>query len=105
MGVNVASHVRKARVCEMKRTAKRVSTLRSGRASRSIVTRVGLHASSTHGCEVDPLTRGDIRQLHLGVAAGLHLDWGPSNRIAAMLLTPPGLIEPKALRLDKVLLK
>ena len=94
----------KARICEMKRKAKRVSTLRSGRAARSIVTRVGLHTSSMYGCEVDPRTLGDIRQLRMGVAAGLHLGWGPSNRIASMLLTPPGLTEPKALYVDKVLL-
>ena len=96
-GVNVASRIRKARLCEMKRTAKRVPTLRRGWASRSTVTRVGLHTSSMYGCEAGPLTLGDMRQLRLGVAAGLHLDWGPSNRIAAMLLTSPGLTEPEAL--------
>ena len=68
------------------------------------VTRVGLHTSSTYGCEVDPLTLDNIRQLRLGVAAGLHLDRGPTNRIAAMRLAPPGLLEPKALYLYRVML-
>ena len=103
-GVNVASHTRKARLSDMNAKARRVATLRSGRKSHVTVTRVGLHTSSMYGCEVDPLTLEDLRLLRIGVAAGLHLEGGPNNRIAAMLLTPPGLLEHKALYFDRVLL-
>ena len=103
-GVSIASHIRKTRLGDMKCKARRVSTLRSWRSSRITITQVGLHTSSMYGCEVDPLTLDDTKQLRLGAAAGLHLDWGPNNRIAAMLLTPPGLLEPKALYLDRVML-
>ena len=57
-----------------------------------------------YACEVDPVTLADLRQLRLGVAAGLHLEWGPNNRTAAMLLTPPGLIEPRALYFHRAML-
>ena len=76
-GVAAASHIRRKRLHAMKSKARRVAALRSGRSSRVTVTRVGLHTSSMYGCEVDPLTLDDIRQLRRGVAAGLHLNWGP----------------------------
>ena len=103
-GLNVSSHVRRKRICEMRSKAKRVSALRSGRKPRVTVTRVGLHASSMYACDVDPLTMADIHQLRLGTAACLHLERGPNNRVAAMLLTPPGLVEPRTHYFDRAML-
>ena len=48
--------------------AKRVATLRGGKVSRILVTRVDMHTSTMYACEVDPLTLGDIHQIRLGVA-------------------------------------
>ena len=81
----------------MRKKAKRLRALRSVKRSRITVTRVSLHAGAMYGCDVDPLTLQQVRQLRTGVAIGLNCEWGPTNKVAAMLLTAQGLLGPTAL--------
>ena len=76
-GVQAEIHLRKGRLQEMHGKAKRVRALRSGRASRITITRVGLHTSTMYACEVDPLTLSDLQPFGIGVAVGMHLERGP----------------------------
>ena len=54
-----------------------------------------MQASTTYGCEVDPLTQGQIAQLRAGAATALWGNKGPRNKTAMLLLTGDGKLEPK----------
>ena len=95
-GVGMRSRLRKKRIATAKARSHRVRALKSGRASKITVTRASLQAGALYACEVDPLTKSDLQAMRLCSSVALNYDWGPNNRVAAMLFECQGLYEPKA---------
>ena len=56
-----------------------------------------------YSCETDPLTQKQLHELRVISAVAMNYDWGPTNRVAAMLFSSQGLMEPKALYYYRVL--
>ena len=69
------------------------------------MTRASVQAGALYACESDHLTLRQIQDLRVISSAAMGYDWGPSNRVAAMLFEAKGLFEPKALYYYKVLKK
>ena len=50
------------------------------------IAKASVHAGALYGCELDPLAIKNVTSLGAATAVALNCEWGPNNRIAAMLL-------------------